>query len=443
MQETNEKLDFKKILPVVVILFVDLLGLSIMIPLLPFYAARFGADAFVVGLLSATYPTMQFIGAPLLGRLSDRVGRRPVLLVSQVGTLIGFIIMAFANTLWVLFISRIIDGISGANISTAQAVITDSTTEKTRTQGLGLVGAAFGMGFITGPIIAFLVLAATGGNYQAVAIAAALFSLLSILLTAFWLPETLNREKATEYRKAAQHREKRKFTFGSVLGALNRPVLGFLLLLMFAQQLAFGGYEQLFSLFTLNRLGLDATSTAGVLVLAGLSIVVMQGVFVGRWSKQKGDRWLVMMGLLTLGISLTLTATTPQIAVPWYDKARVVEGIRGHNLFTQNINVELPNETPKSWLGIIWLLVASIPATLGGAVLHPGINSLITKAVSKNEIGEALGRSASMYSAGNAIAPLFYGSLFSWLGPPVPFLAGGILLVVLWLVSMKAIKVIN
>ena len=432
--QTDEKLNFKKIIPVLVILFVDLLGLSIMIPLLPFYAARFGADAFVVGLLSATYPTMQFIGAPLLGQLSDRVGRRPVLLISQVGTLIGFIVMASANSLWILFISRIIDGISGANISTAQAVISDSTTEKTRTQGLGLVGAAFGMGFITGPIIAFVVLAATGGNYQAVAITAAVFSFISILLTTFWLPETLNPEKAAEYR------QKRKFSLGNVFGALNRPVLGFLLILMFAQQLAFGGYEQLFSLFTLNRLGLDATSTAGVLVLAGLSIVVMQGVFVGRWSKQKGDRWLVMMGLLMLGISLTFTAFTPQIAVPWYDKAKVVEGIRGHNLLQQNVNVSLPDEAQKGWLGIGWLLVASIPATLGGAVLHPGINSLITKAVNKSETGEALGMSASMYSAGNAIAPLFYGSLFSWLGPPVPFLAGGILLVVLWLAAMKVIK---
>lgn len=434
-QEASERLDFKKIIPVLVILFVDLLGLSIMIPLLPFYAARFGADALVVGLLSAAYPTMQFIGAPLLGRLSDRVGRRPVLLLSQLGTLIGFIIMTFATTLWVLFLSRIIDGISGANISTAQAVISDSTTEKTRAQGLGLVGAAFGMGFITGPIIAFVVLALTGGNYQAVAIAAAVFSFLSILLTWFWLPETLDPEKAATYR------EKRKFSLGSVFGALNRPVLGFLLILMFAQQLAFGGYEQLFSLFTLNRLGLDATNTAFVLVLAGLSIVVMQGVFVGRWSKQKGDRWLVLMGLLMLGLSLSLTAFTPQIPVPWYEKAQVIKSIRGHMLLSQqDVNVELPGETHKGWLGIAWLLVASIPATLGGAVLHPGINSLITKAVEKDETGQALGMSASMYSAGNAIAPLFYGSLFSWLGPPVPFLAGGVLLLVLWLASLRTVK---
>lgn len=433
-EENTEKLDFKKILPVLVILFVDLLGLSIMIPLLPFYAARFGADAFVVGILSATYPTMQVIGAPLLGRLSDRIGRRPVLLVSQVGTLIGFIVMAFATTLWILFISRIIDGLSGANISTAQAVISDSTDEKNRAQGLGMVGAAFGMGFITGPIIAFGVLAATGGNYQAVAIAAALFSFISILLTWFWLPETLDREKAAAYRR------QRTFKMGAVFEALKRPTLGFLLILMFAQQLAFGGYEQLFSLFTLNRLGMDATGTAGVLVLAGISIVIIQIGLVGRWSKQKGDRWLVMMGLLALGISLIFTALTPQIAVPWYDKAQVIESIRGQSAHGGSVNVDLPDEATKGWLGVTWLLLACLPGALGGAVLHPGINSLITKSVDKSETGEVLGMSSSMYSAGNAIAPLFYGSLFGWIGPPTPFLAGGLLLVALWLLAIRNIK---
>ncbi|HRE29633.1 MAG TPA: MFS transporter [Anaerolineales bacterium] len=149
-----DKLDFKKILPIFVIILVNLLGLTIIIPLMPLYATTFGADAWTIGLLGATYPIAQFVGAPILGRLSDQYGRRPVLLFSQLGTLIGFIVLGFADALWLLFLSRLIDGLSGANISTAQAVITDNTTEKTRTQGLGLVGAAFGLGFVIGPIIA-------------------------------------------------------------------------------------------------------------------------------------------------------------------------------------------------------------------------------------------------------------------------------------------------
>src|SRR5512147_475346 len=176
----SEKLDFKRILPVLVIVLVDLMGLSIIIPLLPLYAARFGSSPLIIGILQATYPMMQFLGAPILGRLSDRFGRKPILVISQIGTLAGFILLGFANSLWLLFLSRIIDGLSGANISTAQAAIADSTNEKNRTQGLGLIGAAFGLGFILGPIVAYVVLAVSGGDYRAVALTAAVFSLASI-----------------------------------------------------------------------------------------------------------------------------------------------------------------------------------------------------------------------------------------------------------------------
>ncbi len=428
----EEKLDFKKVLPVLVIILVDLVGLSIIIPLMPLYAARFGANAFVIGFLGATYPFMQFIGAPILGRLSDRFGRRPILLVSQVGTFIGFILLGFANALPLLFISRIIDGLSGANISTAQAVVTDVINDKTRTQGLGLIGAAFGMGFILGPIIAFTVLIATGDNYQAVAFTAAFFSFASLLLTFFWLPETRNPEIGTVRTRAP-------FSFKAMFQSINRPTIGILLVLMFAQQLAFGGYEQMFSLFALNRLGMGARDTSGLFVLAGLFIVAIQGGFIGRWSKKYGDRWLVMLGLSSLAIGLILTATTPQIPVPWYDKAKITSEMQG-KASTQIITVSLPDESNKGWVGIVWVLIASFPAALGGGVLHPAINSLITKSASKDEVGGILGVSAGFYSAANAITPLFFGSLFQWFGAPVPFLLGGLLLAVLWIIAMRTVK---
>lgn len=424
----SEKLDFPKILPVLVIILIDLLGLSIIIPLMPLYAARFGANAFTIGLLGSTYPLMQFIGAPVLGRLSDRFGRRPVLLLSQLGTFSGFILLGIANALPLLFISRIIDGLSGANISTAQAVVTDVTSEKSRTQGLGLIGAAFGLGFILGPIIALVVLLASGNNYQAVAFTAAFFSLISLLLTLFWLPETHRPDKSAV-------RSRNPFSYAAIRQALNRPKIGILLILMFAQQLAFGGYEQMFSLFALNRLGMGARDTSGLFVMAGLFIVIVQGGFVGRWSKKYGDRWLVMLGLSTLAIGLILTATTPQIPVPWYERARIETEMRGRSS-TQIIHVSLPTEENSGWLGILWILIASFPAALGGAVLHPAINSLITKSAEKQEVGGILGISSGFYSAANAITPLFFGSLFQWFGAPVPFLAGGVLLAILWLIAM-------
>ena len=136
----EDKLNFKRILPIFVIVLIDLLGLTIIIPLLPLYATAFGAGAFMIGALGAAYPIMQFIGAPILGRLSDRFGRKPILIISQIGTLLGFIILGLANGLWLLFLARLVDGISGANISTAQAAITDSTNEKTRTHYSGPAG---------------------------------------------------------------------------------------------------------------------------------------------------------------------------------------------------------------------------------------------------------------------------------------------------------------
>ena len=154
--ESAEKLDFKKILPVFVIVLDRFAGTDHHHPAYAVVCHLFGANALTIGVLGAAYPVMQFIGAPLLGRLSDRYGRKPILLISQLGTLIGFLVLGFADALWMLFLARIIDGLSGANISTAQAVITDNTNEKTRTQGLGLLGAAFGLGFVIGPIIAFI-----------------------------------------------------------------------------------------------------------------------------------------------------------------------------------------------------------------------------------------------------------------------------------------------
>src|SRR5512143_2429611 len=184
------------LLPIFLIVFIDLLGFGLILPLLPFYAKSFGASDLTIGLLLASYSLMQFIGAPVLGRLSDRYGRRAVLLISQLGTFVGFMILGFANALWMLFLSRIIDGISGANISTAQAYIADVSDEKNRAKNFGLIGAAFGLGFIIGP--------AAGGflsqfGYQVPAFFAAGLSLITIVLTYFRLPEPA--------RKASSRRE--------------------------------------------------------------------------------------------------------------------------------------------------------------------------------------------------------------------------------------------
>ena len=435
----EEKFDFKKVLPVFVIVLIDLLGMTIIIPLMPFYAASFGANAFVIGALGATYPITQFIGAPVLGRLSDRYGRRPILIISQIGTFFGFILLGFSNSLMLVFISRIIDGISGANIATAQAVITDNTTEKNRTQGLGLIGAAFGLGFIIGPVIAFVSLSISGNHYRVPAFVAAVFSLVSILLTIFWLEESHPAEKRGS--GAAES----AFRFNAMLKALKRPTVGLLLILMFFQQFAFGGFEQLLSLFTLNRLGMNASSNSALFVYIGVIVVMVQGYFVGRWSRKFGDRWLIVMGLVVLGIGLLLTAFTPGVPVPWYSQSAITEelsgevGQPGETPPVDDIQVELPDDSETGWIGLIWIVIAMIPAAIGGGVLQPSINSMITKQVLPIEIGGILGISASFLSGANAITPLVMGAIFQWVGASAPFFVGGVLLLVLWFVANRTL----
>lgn len=437
---SEEKLDFKRILPVFVIVLIDLLGLTIIIPLLPLYSVSFGASPLVYGLLGAAYPVMQFIGAPLLGRLSDRYGRKPILVISQIGTLIGFLVLGFANTLWMLFAARLIDGLSGGNISTAQAVITDSTTPKTRTQGLGLIGAAFGLGFIIGPIIAFVALKASGNNYAVPAFVAAGASLISILLTSFWLQESLPADQR------GRAKDKSAFGFGALIEALRHPSVGLLLVLMFGQQLAFGGMETMIALFTLNRLGMNSSDNAALFVFVGVIIVAVQGYFIGKWSRALGDRKLIYVGLALLAVGLILIALTPRVAVAWYSedalRAELSEDSGGtaETVSTESLEVPIPPQEPNGWPGLGWLLLAMIPCAIGGGVLHPSLNSLITKRVEHDEVGGMLGISAALFSAGNALAPVIGGAMFGVFGAGSPFIAGGTLIALLFIAALRAIQ---
>lgn len=438
---SDEKLDFKRILPIFVIILVDLLGLTIIIPLLPLYATSFGADPLVIGLLGTSYPLMQFIGAPLLGGLSDRFGRKPILIISQIGTFIGFLVLGFANALWLIFLARIIDGLSGANIAVAQAALTDSTTEKTRAQGLGLLGAAFGLGFILGPIIAAVALAVSQNDYHVPAFIAAVFSLLSIVLTAFWFKETLPQEKRSQKEKVSTN------VFSNIFRALRQPMVGVLLILMFFQQLIFGGFENLISLFTLNRLGINALGNAVIFVFVGVILVFVQGYFIGKWSRRFGEQKLIYAGLMMLAVGLILTALTPSQPVPWYSRTELVQELTQNESTTsseerettRNLSIGIPEDGNTGWLGLIWIMIAMIPTSIGGGILSPSINSLLTRHVGGQDVGGTLGVSSALVSAANAITPLLGGSIFKWMGSTAPFLIGGMVLGVLCFIAFQKI----
>ncbi|MBK8138985.1 MAG: MFS transporter [Chloroflexi bacterium] len=430
----GEKLDFKRIFPIFIIVIVDLLALTVIIPMLPLFAVTFGADPLAIGLLSTVFPLFQLVGGPVLGSLSDRYGRKPVLIVSQVGTFVGLLMLGFANVLWILFASRILDGFTGGNIVTAQAAITDSTNERTRAQGLGLIGAAFGIGFVLGPAISGVALALTGNDFRVPAFIAAGFSLLSIVLTTFWFKETL----APDAHRSTARREPllRRMAKTVVL-----PGVGILVALMFMQHVVFGGLEALLALFNLNRLGMSASSNAVVFVFVGVILVAVQGKYIGPWSRKYGERRLILAGLTLLAVGILLTALTPQVPVPWYSSTELVAELSAQGAestaLTGITSVALPPDGANGWLGLIWLLVAMVPCTIGAGLLSPSINSLISKSVPAAEIGGALGVSASMVSLANVIAPVTGGAMFQAWGSSAPFLAGGVVLAVLLFVSVR------
>jgi DHA1 family tetracycline resistance protein-like MFS transporter len=373
----------KKLLTTIfLIVFIDLLGFGLILPLLPFYAETFGANPTLVGFLVASYAAAQLIGAPLLGRLSDRFGRRPILLVSIAGTILGFLLLGFANSLWMLFLARIIDGLTGGNISVAQAYISDVTDQKNRSRGLGLIGAAFGLGFIIGP--------AAGGlfsqwGFGVPALVAAGLATINLILISLWLPESL-----TEARKIEIANNPRPpFTLKALWQALQRPYFGPLLHTRFFFALAFSIFQSVFALYAQYRFSLSAQQTGYILAYVGLLSVLVQGVLIGRLTSRFTERQLIFYATLLMAFSL----------VGW--------------AFSFSLPV---------------LLIVLAPTSLAGGVLNTVINSAITKAVTPIEIGGAMGLSSALESLTRVIAPTLGGILLEYLGASAPGVFGAALL---------------
>jgi len=390
------KVDNKKLLTIFAIVFVDLLGFSILIPLIPFYAKEFQASDTVIGLLVASYAAAQLVGAPLLGRLSDKYGRRPVLLISILGTIAGFVMLIFANSLWLLFLSRIIDGLTGGNISVAQAYITDVTDEKNRAKGLGLIGAAFGIGFIVGPALGGL-LSSLGANfsgfisweYALPALAAAALATFNFFAVYFWLPESLTKEQMEE---AAANPQKSALSWSALQKAFARPLVGSLLKTRFFFSLAFAMFQTVFALYALDRFGFGASETAFVLTYIGVLIAVVQGGLIGRLTVRYDESKLLFLSVILMSGSLFAWAFTPTI-----------------------------------WV----LLIIMIPLAFSGGVFNTVINSELTKSVMPQEIGGTLGLSAALESATRVLAPTMGGVLLDTMGSWAPGIAGAVLTAVL------------
>lgn len=431
------RLSYERVMPLFVLTFVDVLGLTIILPLLHLYALAYNATPLQIGLVTAAFPLAQVIGVPVMGALSDRYGRKPLLLISQVTTFISFLMLAAAGSLEMIILSRLVDGLFGANLATAQAAITDLTDDDTRAQGLGMTGAAFGLGFVIGPAISLISLEFTN-NLSMPALIAAAYSLLSILFTLYSFKETLPPAQRAQKVAAPS-------AIFSAWRSVRRPRVNFLLVLMFLQQSVFFAFESLLGLFTLSRLGLLGQGNASIFIYVGLLLVYVQARLIGQWRRRHGERRLVLMALALLTAGLLLTALTPAQPHLFYVTGRVEDEIRELSPSSTEsiigpISVELPDQSQRGLGGVLWFLVAVTPLTVGAGLIRPAINSLMVKWTPQGESGAVLGVSASAVSMANAVAPLVGGWLFQTQGPVAPFLVGGVVMAVLLLVSSRVIR---
>jgi len=361
----------------------DLVGFGIVVPILGRYAERFGANGFQVGLLFASFSLAQMVFAPVLGRVSDRVGRKPVIVFSLVGTAIGCFVTGAAGALWVLFLGRIIDGASGASIAVAQGAVADIAPPERRAQLLGMLGAAFGVGFVVGPALGGL--AALGGPHVPFYVAGTIAA-VNAVAAVIRLPET--RPEAREDGASPRGR-------GALSPGLRRfAAVGLL------STLGFAGFESTFSLWGARTFSLTEGSTALVFLFVGALLVLVQGVLIGRLTDVFGSRLLMRAGLVVVASGMFVLAATSTWPV---------------------------------------LFVALTLIAFGQGVAVPTGTALVTEMAPENRRGEALGYQQSVAAFGRVAGPVLAGLMFDHVRPGAPFVAAGALagiaLIVVWTVT--------
>jgi DHA1 family tetracycline resistance protein-like MFS transporter len=356
-------LDRSRLIVIFTTVLIDLIGFGIVIPVLPFYAEGtiFNATPRTVGILFASYSVMQLIFAPILGRLSDKYGRRPVLFLSIIGTGIGFLVLGLATTLWMLFAGRILDGITGGNISTAQAYIADITTSENRAKGMGLIGAAFGLGFVFGPAIGGIL---SRWGIQVPFLFAASLCFANAILLYFRLPETVTADHPAKNQAAGGR------GFKQLLKSLKQPRLAFVMVIYFFFIVAFSIMTSSFSFYTMFRFGYDAQHTGYLFAYVGIIAVIIQGGLIGRLVKRFGELPLVIVGAFCFAISL--------FAVPFVGPAAG---------------------------GLAALLIGGGVFSAGNSLATPALMSQASKSVGPEEQGTVLGVMQSVASLARAVGP--------------------------------------
>jgi MFS transporter, DHA1 family, tetracycline resistance protein len=363
-------------------IFVNLVGFGIIIPLLPFYAETFGASPLVIGLLFAVFSLCQLAAAPALGDLSDRYGRRPVLIFSLAGTVVSFVMMAMARSIAILFVARIVDGLSGGNISTARAYVADVTEPKDRARAYGLIGAAFGLGFILGPALSGIL---SKISYTAPIWAAAAITLVATAMAWLWLPETVHRTQAGTGNP-----------FRYLPELLRRPLVRRILVIDFIYWFAFATFQTTFALFAARRFGFDAPKTGYFFAAFGLLGAIVQGGCIRPVVRRLGDKPTFLLGLGFGAVGLVAAALSQSVTM---------------------------------------FAVSMVPLALGIGFGHPTMASLVSLAGRGEEQGRMQGAASAVESLGRTIGPVWGNASLQRLGESTPYLSAAGCLLLTFLIS--------
>lgn len=376
-------------LTVFVTILLDLIGFGMLLPLLPFYADELNASAAQVGLLFSSYSLTQLLFSPLLGRLSDRAGRRPVMLVSILGSAAAHLMFAFAGSFALLVLARALAGVAAANYSIAQAYMADVSSAEGRSKAMGLVGAAFGIGFVLGPALGS-VLSLTPYGPGAVPLTAAALSGINFLFALLWLPESLSRE-------VRERSQARRWIDPAGFGRLWRnPPLRGMMVLFFLVMFCFSVFEATLALYCLRRLRFDEHRTSLLFVFVGVVLAVVQGGLLGRLIRRFGERRLILggIGLMALGLA----------ALPLYPS-----------------------------LGL--LLASLLLLAVGSGVHNPSTLGLLSRITDPGSQGSTIGLSRSFGALARTLGPVTGTWIFGAAGPAWPFWTAGALMLVALLVA--------
>ncbi len=376
--------------------FIDLIGFGMVIPFLSFYAREYGASGIAVGAVVGIYSIMQFFFAPVWGRLSDRVGRRPVIRISLTASSTGYLLFAFSHSLAVLFVSRVIAGIGGANIGTAQAYIADSTSPENRAKGMGLIGAAFGLGFILGPPMSAL-LAELGtkrgmaGNLLPGLVAAGL-SFTAFLIALSVLAESKPKDVVPRSGVPPQ------FDVRLWREIAAHPLLASLMTALFLTVLAVAGMEISVTLHGRDRFQFRQRDMAYLFLFMGVIVAGIQGGLIGRFVKRVGELGVIVIGAASFTIGFMLV--------------------------------------PSMWRVSLLYVVAFLIA-IGQGLCYPALTALLSKIAPENERGSLLGLATSVGSLARFLGPLLSGFLYDLAAAPGAFYGGGVLMAISLLIALR------